>query len=145
MTDVFSIEKRHLIMSKIKNKDSKIELLVRKWVYSKGIRYRKNSRLIPGTPDISIFKYKIAVYINGCFWHGHENCRLFRQPQTNADFWEKKIKANKERDARNYRSLVENGWHVFQIWECDLKAHPEETLSDLVNKIQAIIKLSKQS
>jgi DNA mismatch endonuclease (patch repair protein) len=107
-------------MSKIRGKDTKIEVKVRKWLYHNGIRYRKNSPKIIGKPDISIKKYKIAIFINGCFWHGHE-CIGDKRPKTNTDFWSAKIQRNIARDKGIYDILGQEGWLVLQIWECTLK------------------------
>jgi DNA mismatch endonuclease (patch repair protein) len=99
MTDTFSKEKRHEVMSKIRGKDTKIEIKVRHWLYHHGIRYRKNCKDIAGKPDIAIKKYKIAIFIHGCFWHGHENCKYYRLPKSNTEFWKDKLKRIKERSS----------------------------------------------
>lgn len=101
MPDKVSKEKRSEIMSHIRGKDTTIEISVRKWLYAKGLRYRKNTKSIMGTPDLSIKKYKIAIFVNGCFWHGHENCKHFKLPQSNVEFWKEKIDRNIERDLKN--------------------------------------------
>ena len=95
MADTFSKEKRHEIMSKVKSKDTKIEIKVRKWLYGHGVRYRKNCKNILGKPDISIKKYKIAIFVHGCFWHGHTGCPNFRLPKSNTIYWKNKIKKNR--------------------------------------------------
>ncbi|MDP3058513.1 MAG: very short patch repair endonuclease [bacterium] len=91
MTDTFSKEKRHEIMSKIRSKDTKIEIKVRHWLYQHGVRYRKNCNDIVGKPDIAIKKYKIAIFVHGCFWHGHENCKYYRLPKSNQEYWQDKL------------------------------------------------------
>ena len=118
--DIFSSEKRSEIMSRIKGKNTKIEVSVRKWLYSMGCRYRKNSASILGRPDLSIKKYRIAIFVNGCFWHGHQ-CLGEKRPKTNVEFWSEKIRKNKERDKRIIESLESEGWLVINIWECELK------------------------
>lgn len=138
MTDTLSKDKRHINMSHIKSAETKIEIKVRKWLYKNGVRYRKNSRNILGTPDISIKKYKIAIFINGCFWHGHYNCKLATVPKTNTDFWVDKIKKNKVRDIKIKRELESEGWHVLVIWECQLGKEFENTMTTLLDKINEI-------
>lgn len=95
MTDIFSPEKRHEVMSRIKSKDSEIEISVRKWLHHKGFRYRSNSKKVFGCPDISLQKNKIAIFVNGCFWHGHEKCKLYKAPKSNQQYWSRKIERNK--------------------------------------------------
>jgi len=107
-------------MSKIKNKDTDIELKVRKWLFAKGFRYRVNVRKLPGTPDIVLKKYNCVIFINGCFWHGHD-CKDGHLPKSNTEFWEKKIGSNKARDLKNVEALQKEGWRVITIWECELK------------------------
>jgi DNA mismatch endonuclease (patch repair protein) len=108
-------------MSHIKGKDTSIEIKVRHWLYHCGIRYRKNNKGIPGTPDISIKKYKIAIFVNGCFWHGHKDCKYFKLPMSNVEFWENKITRNIDRDYAIYEKLRAEGWLVLVLWECELK------------------------
>lgn len=138
MTDRVSKEQRHLIMSHINGKDTTIEVKVRKWLFNKGMRYRKNNRKILGTPDISIAKYKIAIFINGCFWHGHEGCKLASVPKTNTEFWTNKINKNKERDIRVETELNKQGWNVIIIWECQLGKDFEKTMNNLYKQINEI-------
>lgn len=118
--DSVSKEKRHEIMSRIKAKDTSPELKVRRWLFSSGLRYRKFSSDILGKPDLSIKRYKLAIFINGCFWHGHQ-CLGEKRPKTNVEFWSEKIRKNKERDKRIIESLESDGWLVINIWECELK------------------------
>lgn len=125
-------------MSKIRSKDTKIELQVRLWLHHRNVRYRKNCRTVIGTPDISIKKYKIAIFVNGCFWHGHENCKLGVTPKSHIDFWHDKISKNKERDIRNTELLKLKGWHVFTVWECQLGKEFEETMTKLLDDINCI-------
>lgn len=108
-------------MSAIKSKNTKPELMVRKLLHNQGYRFRIQRKDLPGKPDIVLPKYNTAIFINGCFWHRHEGCKLASTPATNSDFWEKKFAANVERDARNYAALKEQGWNVLIIWECEVK------------------------
>ena len=121
MADIKSKEERSYNMSQIRCKDTKPEELVRKYLFSKGFRYRKNDRRLPGTPDIVLPKYKTVIFVNGCFWHGHQGCKYFVWPQNNADFWKTKIETNIQRDERKQVQLRELGWKVIVIWECQLR------------------------
>lgn len=137
MADIKSPEERSYNMAAIKAQNTKPENLVRKFLFSEGFRYRKNDRRYPGTPDIVLPKYKTMIFVNGCFWHGHEGCRYFVWPQNNEEFWRKKISANIERDARNLETLQNLGWKVIVIWECELKPKVlSETLKALKEKLQ---------
>lgn len=126
MADVHTPEQRSYNMSRIRSKDTKPEELVRKFLFSQGFRYRKNDAKLPGKPDIVLPKYRTAIFINGCFWHGHEGCRYFVWPKNNAEFWKKKINENIHRDERNYTLLREQGWRVIEVWECELKSTARE-------------------
>jgi len=123
--DKFSPEKRSEIMSRIRGKDTTIEVKVRSYLFSMGFRFRKNDRRYPGTPDVVLPKYRTVIFINGCFWHGHENCKLFRMPKSNFDFWRNKIFTNKANDEKNRLLLEEMGFQVITIWECELKSEFE--------------------
>lgn len=137
MTDVHSPATRSYNMSRISGKNTKPEELVRKYLFSKGFRYRKNDKRLPGKPDIVLPKYKTCVFVNGCFWHGHEGCRYFRWPEDNADFWKTKIMQNRERDEKKHKELLKMGWKVLVVWECELKKNSiDKTLSELVLKIK---------
>ena len=114
-------QQRHYCMSKIRGKATKPELLVRHWLWSRGYRYRLNVKSAPGKPDIVLRKYRTAIFVNGCFWHGHEKCTLYTLPKSNTEFWISKIEHNKERDMKDHNALIEAGWHVIVIWECQLK------------------------
>ena len=120
MTDIYSKQKRSEIMSKISGKDTKPEILVRKFLFAQGFRYRKNDKRYPGKPDIVLPKYKTVIFIHGCFWHGH-NCPAGKLPGTRKEFWENKIKGNIERDKKNKKKLEKEGWKVITIWQCELK------------------------
>ena len=138
MADVHTPKQRSYNMSRIRNKDTKPEELVRKYLFSQGFRYRKNDARLPGKPDIVLPKYKTVIFVNGCFWHAHEGCKYFVWPKNNADFWKKKIESNVARDAKNYQQLENLGWKVLTIWECELKTHcREETLVNITRTLQA--------
>lgn len=119
MSDIFSFQKRSDIMSKIGGKNTKPEILVRKFLFSKGFRYRINVKTLPGKPDIVLPKYKTVIFVNGCFWHGH-NCKKGKLPSSNIDFWREKISNNKSRDDKNSDLLIKLGWKVIIIWQCEI-------------------------
>ena len=134
MTDTMTPQQRHYCMSRIRSKDTTPEKRVRQWLWQHGYRYRLCVKGVPGKPDIVMRKYRTAIFVNGCFWHGHDvelvvsseqlvvkssNC--CKIPQTNREFWVAKIKRNQERDQQNYKVLEENGWQVIVLWECQLK------------------------
>lgn len=131
--DVHDKKTRSYNMSQIKEKDTKPEEIVRKYLFSKGFRYRKNDKRLPGTPDIVLPKHRTVIFVNGCFWHGHEGCKYFVVPKTNTEFWLNKINANRERDSRNHAALVADGWKVIDVWECELRSlRSLKTLEQLV-------------
>ncbi|MBO4693328.1 MAG: DNA mismatch endonuclease Vsr [Clostridia bacterium] len=136
MADNHSKEIRSMNMSHIRSKNSKPEELVRKYLFSKGFRYRKNVKDLPGKPDIVLPKYKTVIFVNGCFWHRHD-CPRFVWPSSNQEYWIPKIQKNAERDKANIQQLQNLGWHVVTIWECQLKPKNindtfQETLKDIV-------------
>lgn len=138
MTDTMTPEQRHRCMSHIKGSGTKPEMKVRRWLWNHGYRYRLNVRSVPGKPDIVLRAYRTAIFVNGCFWHGHnvrmrecgnalmcecvENSACCKIPSTNREFWVNKIRRNQERDQQNYNILYKNGWHVIVVWECQLTA-----------------------
>lgn len=126
-------------MAAIKGKDTKPEMIVRKYLFSRGLRFRVQVRKLPGTPDIVLPKYKTAILVNGCFWHGHEGCKYFRLPKSNVEFWKEKIERNIERDRESMQALRNLGWRVIRVWECELrnKANREETLNKIYNSIRS--------
>lgn len=136
MVDRFSKEQRSSIMSKIKSQDTRIEKLVRNWLFSYGYRYRKNDRRLPGTPDIVIPKYKTVIFIHGCFWHKHEKCRYSNIPKTRTEFWMNKFNRNIERDKKKVALLEAMGWNVIVIWECELKYDSYLRLISLLEEIR---------
>lgn len=128
--DIWDKEKRSAVMAKIRSKDTKPELIVRRYLYHRGYRYRKNVKGLPGTPDIVLKKYRVIIFVHGCFWHGHEVDSHI--PSSNNAFWKKKIERNKQRDERNKEALRAMGWNVITIWECQLKPTVrEQTLLEL--------------
>ena len=134
--DVHDKKTRSYNMSRIKGKNTKPEEIVRKYLFSKGFRYRKNDKKLPGTPDIVLPKYKTVIFVNGCFWHGHKDCRYFVVPKTNTDFWLNKINTNIERDKRKQEALKELGWNVIVVWECELKPkNAEPTLERIKESV----------
>ncbi|WP_243347238.1 very short patch repair endonuclease [Parabacteroides sp. FAFU027] len=136
MADVHDKATRSYNMSRIKNKDTKPEILVRKFLFANGFRYRLNDKKLPGKPDIVLPKYKTVIFINGCFWHGHENCKYFRLPKTRIEWWKNKIEKNKENDLKNHTLLKDAGYHVIVIWECEIKStNRNDTLMQLVESL----------
>ncbi|MBR6197073.1 MAG: DNA mismatch endonuclease Vsr [Bacteroidaceae bacterium] len=119
--DVLTQSQRHNNMAAIKGKNTKPEMVVRRFLWAKGFRYRVNDARLPGHPDIVLRKYRTCIFVNGCFWHGHEGCRYYSVPKSNTDFWVRKIARNKERDKEEQQKLVSMGWHSITVWECELK------------------------
>lgn len=137
MTDVLTSEQRSRCMAAVKGKDTKPEMIVRKYLFSRGLRFRVQVRKLPGTPDIVLPKYKTVIFVNGCFWHGHEGCKYFRLPKSNVEFWKEKIERNIERDKESELALLDLGWKVIRVWECELrdKSNRENTLNKIYNSI----------
>ena len=121
MTDVFSTEKRSAVMRRVKGRDTAPELKVRKALTALGVRYRLNRKDLPGSPDIVMAGRRLVIFVHGCFWHGHDCARGSRVPKANQEYWLAKVARNKARDAAAEVALVERGWRVETIWECDLK------------------------
>lgn len=130
MTDVHDKKTRSYNMSRIKGKDTKPEILVRKFLHKNGFRYRLNYKKLPGKPDIVLPKYKTVIFINGCFWHGHENCKYFVLPKTRTEWWLNKINGTKKRDLLKTKELELLSWHVKVIWECELKIEKRDQVFD---------------
>ena len=136
MSDIFSKSKRSNIMSKISGKETKPEIIVRKFLFGHGFRYRKNVKYLPGKPDIVLPKYKTVVFVNGCFWHGHQDCKKAKLPTTNTDFWKEKIFSNVERDKKEQIELQNMGYKVIVIWQCELSTKLREfRLNELIKEI----------
>ncbi|MBL7810932.1 MAG: DNA mismatch endonuclease Vsr [Bacteroidetes bacterium] len=121
MTDVHNKETRSYNMSRIRGKDTKPELLVRKFLFSKGFRFRLHAKNLPGKPDIVLPKYRTVIFVHGCYWHGHEGCRYFKWPKTRTEWWREKIMSNKLHDEDTLLKLLKKGWRVISIFECELK------------------------
>lgn len=139
MADKHSKETRSYNMSRIRATNTKPEEIVRKHLFAQGFRYRKNDSHLPGKPDIVLPKYKTVIFVNGCFWHGHTDCKYFVWPENNADFWREKINGNIQRDLRNTQLLTDQGWNIITIWECELKkATLQSTLDSLVATLQSL-------
>ncbi len=137
MTDVHNKATRSYNMSRIKAKDTKPEMLVRRFLFAQGFRYRLHVKTLPGKPDIVLPKYKTVIFIHGCFFHGHEGCRYFKVPATRTEWWLDKIEGNKKRDWEAVKKLTELGWKVISVWECELKPKQiERTLLQLLNILQ---------
>lgn len=140
MADKHSKEVRSYNMSRIRSKDTTPEVLVRRFLFSKGLRFRKNDKRYPGHPDIVLPKYNTIVFVHGCFWHFHDNCKYAVMPQSNIDFWKDKLMRNKERDQQIQAELESAGWKVITVWECQLKkARQEETLEKLYSQITSTV------
>lgn len=120
--DVMSAADRHRTMAAIRGRDTGPEVFVRHLLWHQGLRYRTSVRRLPGSPDIYLAKYSTAIFINGCFWHGHEGCRYYRVPKSNTDFWVAKITRNRERDGETRRRLEDAGVRQLVIWECTVRA-----------------------
>ena len=142
--DVHNSEQRHKNMAAVRSKDTKPEMVVRKYLWSRGFRYRVNNPRLPGHPDIVLRKYHTCIFVNGCFWHGHEGCKYFRMPKTNTEFWERKISRNRERDLEEQKQLARMGWHCITVWECELKGERrEKTLESLEYTLNHIFILDR--
>jgi len=135
MTDIHTPEKRSYNMSRIRSKNTEPELLVRRFLFAKGYRYRIHDRKLPGKPDIVLTKYKTVIFVNGCFWHGHENCKYFVLPKTKTEWWLNKINQTISQDQKNKNILKQEGWSIFVIWECELKINLEDRLNNLIEEI----------
>jgi len=137
MADVHSKEVRSYNMSRIKGKNTKPELVVRKYLFGQGFRYRLHDKRFPGKPDIIFPKYKTVIFVHGCFWHGHKNCKYFVLPKSNSDWWALKIERNISNDLIAVRKLKGAGWNIIVVWECELKStFKEETLKKISQEIR---------
>lgn len=140
--DILNKEQRHRNMVAIRSKNTKPEILVRNFLFSRGFRYRLNHPRLPGKPDIVLRKYKTCIFINGCFWHGHDACKYFVMPKTRTEFWQAKIERNKERDSEIQRQLASIGWHCITIWECQLKPKVREATLESLSYTLSLIYLN---
>lgn len=135
MTDIVSSETRSRMMAGIKGRDTRPEIAVRRYLHAAGLRFRVNDRRLPGTPDIVFPRWRVAVFVHGCFWHRHPGCPYTTTPATRAAFWNSKFTANMERDARNLAALESLGWSTLVMWECESRS--EATLDELFWRILA--------
>lgn len=131
--DSITPEHRSWNMSQVKGKDTKPELKVRSWLFKNGYRYRKNDKRLPGKPDVVMPKYRIVIFVHGCFWHRHPGCKNTRTPKSNIEFWETKFSRNVENDKRHVRELEDLGWRVITIWECELG---NKTFEDTMKRVE---------
>ena len=140
-----SKEERHKNMVAVRSKGTKPEITVRVFLFAHGFRYRLNSAKLPGHPDIVLKKYRTCIFVNGCFWHGHKNCKYASIPKTNTEFWKKKIERNRQRDIEEQQQLAKMGWHCIVIWGCELKPKKrEQTLASLLFTLNHIFLSDRQ-
>ena len=136
MADIHTEETRSYNMSRIRCKDTKPELFIRNLLYKRGLRYRLNVKKLPGTPDIVLSKHNTVIFVNGCFWHGHQGCKMFVTPKTRTNWWMNKINDNITRDKNNIKKLFNLGWKVITIWECEIENFKsEKAIDELINII----------
>ncbi|WP_430886140.1 very short patch repair endonuclease [Fusibacter sp. JL216-2] len=138
MTDKITKPQRSYNMSRIRSKNTKPEERVRKYLFSKGLRYRKNDKRYPGKPDIVLPKYQTVVLVNGCFWHMHEGCKYSSMPKSNTEYWKKKLVNNKDRDERVISELESLGFTVLVVWECEIKEDFDEAMINFIRKLLAV-------
>lgn len=121
MVDIVDVSTRSRMMAGIKGRNTKPEILIRKLLHKKGFRFRLHVKDLPGKPDIVLSKYKAVIFVNGCFWHGHKDCHLFKLPATRTEFWQEKITRNQANDSKSINLLLENNWKVGVVWECSIR------------------------
>ena len=145
MADLLTSTQRSHCMSRIRGKNTKPEILVRKGLHARGFRFRLHNKKLPGSPDIVLPKYGVAIMVNGCFWHGHKGCRYATKPKTNIEFWEAKIARNRHRDEVTTAHLEALGWTVITIWECELRTSSllDDRLNTLAEEIRRAYKIKK--
>ena len=142
-TDVLTPEQRRLVMSRIRGKDTRPELLMRRGLHRRGLRYRLHGADMPGKPDIVFPKYRTVIFVHGCFWHGH-GCSLFRWPKTRAAFWKAKINRNMDRDRAVLVALKADRWRTLVVWECALRGRHSRSISDVLSDAEAFIRQDRQ-
>lgn len=135
MADIMDQEKRSWNMSRIRSKDTSIEVKVRKWLFHNGYRYRKNVKFLPGKPDVVLNSYKTIVFIHGCFWHRHPGCKDSTTPKTRTDFWNAKFERNIVNDKKHQSELEKMGYHVIVVWECEITKHFYETMERIADEL----------
>lgn len=135
MADSISPEKRSWNMGRIRSTDTSVEVKVRKYLFSLGFRYRKNVKTLPGKPDIVMPKYRTVIFIHGCFWHRHANCKRATMPKSRTDYWEEKFARNVKNDELHIQQLTQQGWRVIVLWECEINKSFSETMEQLVQEI----------
>lgn len=135
MTDIWSKEKRSEVMSKIRSKNTKPEIMLRKVLFALGYRYRIHNKVLPGKPDIVLPKYKTAIFVHGCFWHYHADCREGRIPNTNSAFWREKLLKNISRDQKHQETLIQLGWKVLVCWECEIEKDIEAVTKKVITHL----------
>jgi DNA mismatch endonuclease, patch repair protein len=138
MTDIVSPAKRSQMMAGIKGKNTKPELVIRSGLHKVGFRFRLHDRKLPGKPDLVFPRFRAVIFVQGCFWHGHD-CHLFKWPSSRKDFWQKKISGNQKADARNIEKLLAEGWRVALIWECSIKGKRKRKIADIIETCNNII------
>jgi DNA mismatch endonuclease (patch repair protein) len=136
MADVHSKRVRSYNMSRIRSKNTKPEMLVRSWLHRQGYRFRLHDKTLPGKPDIVLKKYKTVIFVNGCFWHGHKNCKFAKLPTSNIKFWKMKITGNIENDKHKIKKLRKLGWTVYSVWQCRMRKSNETELGRLMKKLK---------
>jgi len=141
MTDIVSPEKRSQMMSGIRAKNTRPEMIVRRALHARGFRYRIHVKDLPGKPDLVFARYKSVLFIHGCFWHGHD-CHLFKVPGTRTEFWQAKIQKNRENDAKAKAALAALGWRVLEVWECDLRATKKQDYEPVVSRVSQWLELA---
>lgn len=144
MTDIVDPMTRSRMMSGIRGKNTKPELIVRSLLHKQGFRFRLHKKDLPGTPDLILPKYRAVIFIHGCFWHGHD-CRFFKLPASRTDFWQKKIQGNRMRDIRSLQELQQMGWRSLVIWECAIRGKSPSSMNDLVECIDNWLKKDADS
>ncbi len=138
MPDTLSPAQRHYCMSRIRSKDTRPEIAVRRELWRRGYRYRLHDKKLPGSPDLVLKKYRTVIFVNGCFWHGHKGCTKYVQPKSNEDFWKHKVSNNRERDLKSIQMLEAHDWSIITIWECEIsKTRIEDTMGRVEDELKA--------
>lgn len=135
--DIWTQDKRSLVMSKIRSKNTKPEIILRKALFSRGFRYKIHDKSLPGKPDLVLSKYKTIIFVHGCFWHYHSECKEGKVPKTNTKFWAEKLSKNVERDAKHIQALTALGWKTITVWECDIEKRLNAILEAVITKINS--------